>query len=84
MSIVCSRFVDCCRFPVRRGLVFAANRVELSLAQGKTLGLVGESGCGKSVTLRSAIAMVPKPGEILDGEVLWDGRNIWGGAGPTK
>ena len=65
-------------FPVRRGLVFAANRVELSLAPGKTLGLVGESGCGKSVTLRSTISMVPKPGEILDGEVLWDGRNIVG------
>lgn len=63
-------------FPARRGILLAANRVELSLGASQTLGLVGESGCGKSVTLRSIISMVPKPGELLDGEILWDGRNI--------
>jgi len=65
-------------FPSRRGVVLAANRVNLSLSYSRTLGLVGESGCGKSVTLRSVIAMVPKPGEILSGEVLWDGRDLIG------
>ena len=54
----------------------------LSLSPSRTLGLVGESGCGKSVTLRSVIAMIPKPGEVLEGEVLWHGRNIVGRGRP--
>jgi oligopeptide/dipeptide ABC transporter ATP-binding protein len=63
-------------FPARRGVVYAANRVDMSLAPSRTLGLVGESGSGKSVTLRSIIRMVPKPGEVLAGEILWRGRNL--------
>src|ERR1700683_3371064 len=65
-------------YPTRRGIAYAANDVELLLAPTKTLGLVGESGSGKSVTLRSVIRMVPKPGEILDGEILWNGDDMLG------
>jgi oligopeptide/dipeptide ABC transporter ATP-binding protein len=66
-------------FPSRHGVVLAANHVNVSLSESRTLGLVGESGCGKSVTLRSIIGMVPKPGEVLDGEVLWHGKNLVAG-----
>jgi oligopeptide/dipeptide ABC transporter ATP-binding protein len=65
-------------FPSRRGVVLAANHVNLSLSESRTLGLVGESGCGKSVTLRSIIGMVPKPGEVLEGAILWHGKNLVG------
>jgi oligopeptide/dipeptide ABC transporter ATP-binding protein len=63
-------------FPARRGLVLAADRVSFTLEAGRTLGLVGESGCGKSVTLRSLLGLVPYPGEVIDGEVLWRGRDL--------
>jgi peptide/nickel transport system ATP-binding protein len=63
-------------FPTRRSVALAANRVELVLNHGKALGLVGESGCGKSVTLRTVIGMTPKPGEVLAGEICWKGRDL--------
>jgi peptide/nickel transport system ATP-binding protein len=63
-------------FPSRAGIVLAANRVELSLGPGRTLGLVGESGCGKSVTVRTIIRMTPAPGEVLEGEVFWRERDL--------
>jgi oligopeptide/dipeptide ABC transporter ATP-binding protein len=43
---------------------------------GKALGLVGESGCGKSVTLRTVIRMTPAPGEVLAGEIRWKGHDL--------
>jgi oligopeptide/dipeptide ABC transporter ATP-binding protein len=63
-------------FPAREGVVLAADRVSFRLLAGRTLGLVGESGCGKSVTLRSLLGLVPYPGEIISGEILWDGRDL--------
>ena len=63
-------------FPTERGLALAARDVSFNVPQGSCLGLVGESGCGKSVTLRALINLVPKPGQALAGEVLWDGRNL--------
>jgi peptide/nickel transport system ATP-binding protein len=63
-------------FPSRSGVVLAANRIELALQPGRTLGLVGESGCGKSVTLRTIVRMTPPPGEVLAGEVLWHDRDL--------
>jgi peptide/nickel transport system ATP-binding protein len=63
-------------FPARHGLVLAADRVNFRVEAGRTLGLVGESGCGKSVTLRSLIRLVPYPGEIIDGAILWKGRDL--------
>ena len=54
-------------FPAGEGLLLAADRIDLQVAAGRTVGLVGESGCGKSVTLRSLLGLVPYPGEVLCG-----------------
>jgi oligopeptide/dipeptide ABC transporter ATP-binding protein len=51
------------------GIVRAVDGVDLQLRRGSTLGIVGESGCGKSVTARSVLNMVPKPGRITEGEI---------------
>ena len=50
--------------------------MSFSLGEGETKGLVGESGSGKSVTLLSLLGLVPEPGCVVDGEVLWDGRDL--------
>jgi oligopeptide/dipeptide ABC transporter ATP-binding protein len=60
-------------FPARDGLVLAADAIGFSVAPGACLGLVGESGSGKSMTLRSIVDIVPRPGEILGGEIRWRG-----------
>ncbi|WP_283613411.1 ATP-binding cassette domain-containing protein [Mycolicibacterium poriferae] len=52
-------------FFTRAGVVKAVDGVNFSLAEGEVLGLVGESGCGKSVTARSVMRLIPEPpGEI--------------------
>ena len=59
------------------GVVRAVNGVSFSVRAGETLGLVGESGCGKSVTAFSVLRLIPiPPGRIAGGEVLLRGRNI--------
>ena len=60
------------------GSVFAAvDGVSFSLAPGETLGIVGESGCGKSVTSLSIMRLVPNPpGRIAGGEIRLEGRNL--------
>ena len=63
-------------FPGSHGLVQAADRVSFDLHRGETLGLVGESGCGKSVTLRTLIGLLPEPGQVLGGEVIFEGRDL--------
>jgi len=63
-------------FPTRSGLLLAAHDVSFSIRTGRTLGLVGESGCGKSVTLRALLGLVPYPGAILSGAVGWLGRDL--------
>ncbi len=63
-------------FPAGEGLLLAADRVDFQVAAGRTVGLVGESGCGKSVTLRSLLGLVPYPGEILSGEIRWQGEDL--------
>jgi peptide/nickel transport system ATP-binding protein len=65
-------------FPARDVPLLAANRVGFKVPAGRTVGLVGESGCGKSVTLRSLIGLVPYPGEVLAGEIRWLGEDIRG------
>ncbi len=58
------------RFHTRRGVVHAVERVSFGLAPGETLGLVGESGCGKSVTCLSLLGLIPQPpGRIAQGEI---------------
>jgi oligopeptide/dipeptide ABC transporter ATP-binding protein len=56
-------------FFLDEGTVRAVDGVDLRLKRGQTLGVVGESGCGKSVTARSVLNMVPKPGRITEGEI---------------
>jgi oligopeptide/dipeptide ABC transporter ATP-binding protein len=51
------------------GTVRAVDGVDLQIRRGRTLGIVGESGCGKSITARSVLNMVPKPGRITEGEI---------------
>jgi peptide/nickel transport system ATP-binding protein len=58
-------------FYTYEGVVQALNRVSLVVDHGTTFGLVGESGCGKSVTVRSVMRIVPAPGRIEDGKVLF-------------
>ena len=58
-------------FHMDQGLVRALNGVDFTIARGQTVGLVGESGCGKSVTARSILRIVPPPGEIVGGEIIY-------------
>ena len=63
-------------FKTSSGLVRAVDGVDLSVARGKTLGIVGESGCGKSMLSLSIMRLVPSPGRTVDGRVLLDGRDL--------
>jgi oligopeptide transport system ATP-binding protein len=63
-------------FPATRGVVVAANHVSFDLRAGETMGLVGESGSGKSVTCRSLLRLVPEPGEIINGSVHFEGKDL--------
>jgi len=63
-------------FPLRRGTVQAVTGVSLRLYRGQILGLVGESGCGKSMTMLSILRLVPDPGQIIAGQVRLDGRDL--------
>jgi len=59
------------------GVVRAVDGVSLTIPRGKTLGVLGESGCGKSVTALSIIRLIPDPpGRIIGGQVLFEGSNI--------
>ncbi|BCX46421.1 ABC transporter ATP-binding protein [Haloferula helveola] len=64
-------------FDTDGGLVRAVDRVSFDVPKGKTLGIVGESGCGKTVTAMSIIRLLPQPaGRILQGEVMFKGRDL--------
>lgn len=65
-------------FPTRRGSVRAVEAVNLTLFPGQILGLVGESGCGKSTVLLSVLKLIAKPGGIEQGEILLSGRDLRG------
>jgi oligopeptide/dipeptide ABC transporter ATP-binding protein len=60
------------------GIVKAVDGVNLKVRRGETIGLVGESGCGKSVTSFSIIRLVLPPGKILSGEILFNGMDLLG------
>jgi peptide/nickel transport system ATP-binding protein/oligopeptide transport system ATP-binding protein len=63
-------------FPLEGELVHAVNGVDLTLKKGESIGIVGESGCGKSVTFSTVIRLVKSPPAIIEGEVILNGRNI--------
>ncbi|NUN48655.1 MAG: ABC transporter ATP-binding protein [Candidatus Brocadiae bacterium] len=64
------------QFPTFDGVVRAVDGVSYSIPRGKVLGLVGESGCGKSVTAFSIMRLIQHPGKIVGGEILFEGRNL--------
>jgi oligopeptide/dipeptide ABC transporter ATP-binding protein len=63
-------------FFTEEGIVKSVDDVSFSVPRGQTLGLVGESGCGKSVTAMSISRLISPPGRIVSGEVLLNGRNL--------
>ena len=63
-------------FPSPDGVVRAVDGVDLSVERGETVGVVGESGCGKTMLALSILRMVPRPGRIVGGRVLFEGRDL--------
>jgi peptide/nickel transport system ATP-binding protein len=63
-------------FSTRSGLVRAVDGVSFHLDRGELLGLVGESGCGKSMTALSVMRLIAPPGKIVNGEILFDGKDL--------
>ena len=64
-------------FATDDGMVQAVDGVDLSIARGETLGVVGESGCGKTVTALSVLKLIAMPpGRIVAGQILWQGRDL--------
>ena len=61
-------------FDVRAGIVKAVDGLNMTIHRGKTLGVIGESGCGKSMTARAILNMIPKPGKITNGKILYHRR----------
>ena len=65
------------QFFTQGGVVHAVNGVSYELSEGETLGIVGESGCGKSVSMLSIMRLIPQPpGKIVGGEVVFDGSDL--------
>jgi len=65
------------RFFTQDGVVHAVNGISYNLGEGEILGIVGESGCGKSVSMLSVMRLIPDPpGKITDGEVIFYGKNL--------
>ena len=65
-------------FPTDAGLAQAVDDVTLKVEKGQVLGIVGESGCGKSITALSILRLVPPPGRIVRGDILLDGVSLLG------
>ncbi len=64
------------RFQTYAGVVHAVNGLSFEMHHGEIFGLVGESGCGKSVTGLAILRMVPHPGEIVQGRVTFEGEDL--------
>lgn len=63
-------------FKTEVGVVKAVNDVSFKIKKGEVVGVVGESGCGKSVTAMSLMRLIMPPGEIIEGEILYEGKNL--------
>ena len=66
----------CAGFPAPRGEVRAVNHVSLEVPKGSITGLVGESGCGKSMTARAIMNLIKFPGRVTGGRILLEGRDL--------
>ena len=64
------------RIPLSRGTVRAVDGASFRVERGQALGLVGESGCGKSMTLRAVLGLLPRPAVITGGQVLFEGEDL--------
>ncbi|MFT3745387.1 MAG: ABC transporter ATP-binding protein [Pyrinomonadaceae bacterium] len=64
------------QFPTRAGLVKSVDGVSFSIGEGELLGLVGESGCGKSITALSVMRLIAKPGKIVSGSIKFQGEEL--------
>src|SRR5215204_4640935 len=64
------------QFPTRAGVVRAVDGVSFHVDEGELLGLVGESGCGKSITALSVMRLIGAPGKIVGGEIWFGGENL--------
>jgi oligopeptide transport system ATP-binding protein len=65
------------RFQTKNGILHAVNGVSINLARGETLGIVGESGCGKSVTMMSILRLIPQPpGQLVNGSAIFHGSDL--------
>lgn len=64
------------RFETSAGTAQAVDHVSMTLQPGETLCVVGESGCGKSITALSVMGLVPHPGKVVGGEILFHGRDL--------
>ncbi|MFN4294699.1 MAG: ATP-binding cassette domain-containing protein, partial [Thermoflexales bacterium] len=60
-------------FYTEDGVVKAVDGVDLYVRRGETLGIVGESGCGKSVTSLSIMRLISPPGKIVESKIIFDG-----------
>jgi oligopeptide transport system ATP-binding protein len=65
-------------FWTERGTVYAVNGISFDIAAGETLGIVGESGCGKSVTSLALLGILPRAGRVVGGKAEFEGRNLVG------
>ena len=63
-------------FPQDEGTVKAVDGASFDVHSGRTLGIVGESGCGKSITARSILRIVDRPGRIVAGQILFQRQNV--------
>ncbi len=71
-------------FEVRDGTVHAVDGISYTVNRGETIGIIGESGCGKSVTAKAAMQMLPKPGKVTGGEILYHRRDKFDPSKPTE
>ena len=63
-------------FYTREGIIKAVRDINFSLNKSEILGIVGESGCGKSVMAKSIIGLIEKPGKIVSGEIIYNGKEL--------
>ena len=63
-------------FYTEDGVVRAVDGVDITVAPGEVLGIVGESGCGKSVTSLSIMRLIGQPGKIIEGEIFYEGKDL--------